>query len=62
MEYREKSLKNQLSRANKLGATWALIVGDDEVKKGKYQLKNMVTGQQTECNQEEILNIIRENT
>ncbi len=62
MEYREKSLKNQLSRANKLGATWTLIIGDDEVKKRKYQLKNMVTGQQTECSQEEILNIIRENT
>jgi histidyl-tRNA synthetase len=62
LEYREKNLKNQLSRANKLGATWALIIGDDEVKKRKYQLKNMVTGKQTECSQEEILNIIRENT
>jgi histidyl-tRNA synthetase len=62
LEYREKNLKNQLSRANKLGATWALIIGDDEVKKRKYQLKNMVTGKQTECSREEILNIIRENT
>ena len=62
MEYREKGLKNQLSRANKLGAIWTLIIGDDEVKKRKYQLKNMVTGQQTECSREEILNIIRENT
>jgi histidyl-tRNA synthetase len=61
MEYREKNLKNQLSRANKLGATWALIIGDDEVRKRKYQLKNMVTGQQTECSQEEILNFIRDN-
>jgi histidyl-tRNA synthetase len=61
MEYREKHLKNQLSRANKLGATWALIIGDDEVRKRKYQLKNMVTGQQTECSQEEILNFIRDN-
>lgn len=62
MEYRKKGLKNQLSRANKLGAIWTLIIGDDEVKKRKYQLKNMVTGQQTECSREEILNIIRENT
>ncbi len=62
MEYREKGLKNQLSRANKLGAIWTLIIGDDEVKKRKYQLKNMVTGQQTECSREEILNIIRGNT
>ncbi len=59
MEYREKSLKSQMSRANKLGASWVLIVGDDEVKKGKYQLKNMATGQQEERTQEEILAVIR---
>ncbi len=62
MEYKEKSLKNQMSRANKLGAGWALIIGDDEVKKGKYQVKNMVTGQQTECSQEEILSVLKKKT
>ena len=35
MEFRERSLRNQMSRANKLGATWVLIVGEDEVRKGK---------------------------
>ena len=62
MEYKEKSLKSQMSRANKLGAGWALIIGDDEVKKGKYQVKNMVTGQQIECSQEEILSVIKKKT
>jgi len=60
MEYKEKSLKSQMSRANKLGAAWALIVGEDEVKKGKYQIKNMATGQQEEGSQEEILKVIQE--
>jgi histidyl-tRNA synthetase len=59
MEYREKSLKSQMSRANKLGASWVLIVGEDEVKKGKYQLKNMATGQQEEKTQEDILEVIQ---
>ncbi len=59
MEYREKSLKSQMSRANKLGASWVLIVGEDEVKKGKYQLKNMTTGQQEEKTQEDILEVIQ---
>jgi len=60
MEYKEKSLKGQMSRANKLGATWVLIVGEDEVKKGRYQLKNMATGRQEEWSQKEVLDVIRE--
>jgi histidyl-tRNA synthetase len=60
MEYKEKSLKGQMSRANKLGATWVLIIGEDEVKKGRYQLKNMATGRQEEWSQKEVLDVIRE--
>jgi len=60
VEYKDKSLKNQLSRANKLGATWALIVGEDEVKRKRYQLKEMRTGLQKEETKEQILKIIQE--
>jgi len=60
MEYKERGLKSQMSRANKLGATWVLIVGENEVKKGRYQLKNMATGRQEEWSQKEILDVIRE--
>jgi len=60
MEYKDKGLKSQMSRANKLGATWVLIVGENEVKKGRYQLKNMATGRQEEWSQKEILDVIRE--
>lgn len=60
MEYKERGLKSQMSRASKLGASWALIVGEDEIRKGKYQLKNMATGLQQEVSQEEIKKIIRE--
>lgn len=60
IEYKERILKNQMSRANKLGASWVLIVGLDEVRRGKYQLKNMATGLQKEMTREEILQTIRE--
>jgi len=59
IEYKERSLKNQMSRANKLGAGWILIIGEDEVSKKKYQLKNMQTGVQKECTRKDILNTIR---
>jgi histidyl-tRNA synthetase len=60
IEYKERSLRNQMGRADKLGATWALIIGEDEVKKEIYQLKRMDTGEQRTCTQEELLKILRE--
>jgi len=46
IEYKERSLKNQMARASKLGAKWVLIIGEDEIRSGKYQLKDMETGVQ----------------
>jgi histidyl-tRNA synthetase len=53
-------LSNQLNRANKLGAAWVLIIGENEVKSGRFQLKNMETGQQKESSREEILKILKD--
>lgn len=55
VEYKERNLRNQMNRANKLGAKWVLIIGEAEIKKGKYQLKHMETGEQIEGDREEIL-------
>lgn len=60
VEYKDRSLKNLMGRANKLGAAWVLIVGEEEVKKGRYQLKNMHSGLQREGTREEILAWIQE--
>lgn len=35
------SLKSQLKKADKSGATWAFIVGDNEIKEKYYNLKNL---------------------
>ena len=42
----DRKLKRALEVANKSGARWALIVGEDEVASGKYALKNMASGEQ----------------
>ena len=62
IEYKERSIKSQMSRANKLGASWVLIIGEEEIKEGKYKLKNMASGLQVEGTQDEILKIIRESS
>jgi histidyl-tRNA synthetase len=58
LEYKEKSLKNSLSRASKLGATWTLIAGQEEVSRGRFLLKDMAGGEQKEGSGEELLKIM----
>jgi histidyl-tRNA synthetase len=60
VEYKDRSLRNQMSRADKLGATWVLIVGEDEVNRGVFQLKIMESGEQKTCTLEEVLEILSE--
>ncbi len=43
-----RSLKAQMKYANKIGADYTLIIGDNEIDTGKAQLKNMNDGSQTE--------------
>jgi histidyl-tRNA synthetase len=54
LEFKEKSLKSQLSRASKLQASWTLIIGEEELRRGRYQVKDMKTGTQTEAGKEDI--------
>ncbi len=42
----EGKLKRAMELANKLGARHTLIVGENEIAAGNYQLKNMSTGEQ----------------
>ena len=40
-----RSLKAQMKYANKLGAAFTMVLGDDELQQGKAQVKNMKTGE-----------------
>jgi histidyl-tRNA synthetase len=48
MEFKDRPLKAQLGRAAKLGASFAVIVGEDEVEKGRLVLKDLARGAQFE--------------
>ncbi len=48
MDHEGRSLKSQMKQANKAGAKYVLIVGDDEIEKGTGVLKDMETQQQQE--------------
>ncbi len=43
-----RGLKAQMKYANKLGARFSAVLGDDEIESGKARVKNMATGEETE--------------
>lgn len=43
-----RGLKAQMKYADKLGARYSMVVGDNELAEGKARLKDMKTGEQTE--------------
>lgn len=48
MDYQKKSLKAQMRQANKKGAKYVSILGEDELEKGMIVLRNMSNGEQRE--------------
>lgn len=48
MDHEGRSLKSQMKQANKVGAAWVLIVGEDELAQGQLVLRNMETKEQQE--------------
>ena len=44
--YEEAKLSKKLTYANKLGISYAIIIGEDEVTNNRFTLKDMVTGEQ----------------
>jgi histidyl-tRNA synthetase len=55
MEYGSKGLKAQMKRADRLGAKRTLIVGDDEIFKGKGILRDMAAKTQEEIGLDNIV-------
>ena len=55
MDYQGKSLKAQMRRANKLQADYTVILGEDELRSGTVQLKNMSDGSQADVSLESLV-------
>lgn len=54
----EGKLKRILELANKIGARYVLIVGDNEIQSGAYTLKNMATGEQESVSRERLTEVL----
>jgi histidyl-tRNA synthetase len=54
MEYENRSLKSQMKRADRLGAPYVLIVGENELQQGIAVLRNMHTKQQEEIDLDQV--------
>jgi histidyl-tRNA synthetase len=54
----ERGLKAQLRRAGKIGARYALIVGNDELSRGVVQLRNLCESTQREIARTDVVNLI----
>jgi len=50
-----RSFNAQMKYANKIKAKFLLVLGEDEIKSGKYTLKNMQTGENVEYTKEELI-------
>ena len=55
----EGKLKRSLELANKMGARFVLMVGENEIASGKYTLKDMQSGQQETAERSELVERIK---
>jgi histidyl-tRNA synthetase len=56
----EAKIKKQMAYANKKAVPFVLMIGENEIKVGKYQLKDMKTGEQHQLSPGEIIHFLTE--
>jgi histidyl-tRNA synthetase len=59
MDFSDKSLKSQMKRADRLGASYVLILGDKELDEGTVILRNMATKEQVSIGLENLVDNIK---
>lgn len=60
IDYDPQKIKKSMGIANKLEARFAIIIGEGELASGKYQVKNMATGEQVELEPAAIAEYVRQ--
>ena len=58
----DRKLKRALEVANKMGARFALIFGDNEIAAGTYLLKDMASGEQVSLTRDELTCAFEQNS
>jgi len=59
LDYEGKSLKSQMRKADKLKALFVLILGEEELKRGRVVLRNMETKSQEEIPLQGLVDALR---
>jgi histidyl-tRNA synthetase len=57
---KSRAFGKQLERANKLGVSWTVIQGEDELSSGTVTVKDMRGGEQSKVPQDRLLHFLRE--
>lgn len=57
--YTAGSMKSQLRQANKVGARYVLILGDEELKEGTITFKDMQKSEQKKIRQSEVMELLK---
>ena len=60
IDHGSRSLKSQMRSADKMGARFAVILGEDEIKKGEATLRDMTTKEQESVKFEELARVIND--
>ncbi len=55
----DMKLKRAMELANKLGARYAVIIGENEINAGQYALKDMASGEQRNAPREDLARLIK---
>ena len=54
-----RGLKPQMKYSDQIGAKYTLVLGDSEIESGNIRIKNMETGEQTECTLDALIEFFR---
>ena len=55
MDYKGRSMKAQMKEANRQNARFALIIGEDELKEGKFTFRNMNASEEQQLSFDQII-------
>ena len=60
VDHMGKSIRAQFKRADKLGSRFCIVIGEDELSKSRFKVRNMQTGTQEEMDENTIIEYFKE--
>ena len=60
MDYKKANMKKQLGRADRRGALFALIIGDDELDAGEVTLRRLSDGTQERVGLDKVAEVVKD--